>query len=88
MTRLFGFLLRSRYLEMLVPGYAATLTEQVRAFLQHRKAVGIIGFLAMLFFSSTAFSILESAMSAIVPYAYILVMGLGIVLVPACERSS
>jgi YihY family inner membrane protein len=88
----------STYLEMVVPGYAATLTEQVRAFLEHRKAVGIIGFLVMLFFSSSAFSMLENAMSviffqrviiqrrnflisAIIPYVYIFVMGLGIVLV-------
>jgi membrane protein len=88
----------SMYLEMLIPGYAATLTEQARAFLEHRKVVGIIGFLVMLFFSSTAFSILENAMSvifdqrvriqqrnilvsAIIPYVYIFVMGLGIVLV-------
>lgn len=86
------------YLEMLVPGYAATLTEQVRAFLEHRTAVGFIGFLVMLFFSSTAFSVLESAISviffqrvrihhrnffisAVIPYLYIFVMGLGIVLV-------
>lgn len=88
----------STYLEMVIPGYAATLTEQVRAFLEHRKVVGIIGFLGMLFFSSTAFSMLENAMSviffqrviilrrnflisAIIPYVYILVMGIGVVLV-------
>ena len=88
----------STYLEMVIPGYAATLTEQVRAFLEYRKVVGIIGFLVMLFFSSLAFSMLENAMaviflqrvsikrrnlliSAIIPYAYIFVMGLGIVLV-------
>jgi membrane protein len=55
----------STYLEMLIPGYSATLTEQVQAFLEHRKAVGFIGFLGMLFFSSTAFSMLENAMSVI-----------------------
>lgn len=88
----------SMYLEMVIPGYAATLTEQVRAFLENRNVVGIVGFLGMLFFSSTAFSMLENAMSviffqsvriqrrtffvsAIIPYLYILVMGLGIVLV-------
>jgi YihY family inner membrane protein len=86
------------YLEMVIPGYAATLTEQVLAFLEHRKVVGFIGFIGMLFFSSTAFSMLESAMSvifyqqvkahrrnfivsAIIPYIYIVLMGLGIVLV-------
>lgn len=55
----------STYMEMVVPGYAATLTEQVKAFLEQRKAVGIIGFLSMLFFSSTAFSMLSDAMSII-----------------------
>jgi membrane protein len=87
----------SLYLKMLIPGYAATLTEQVRAFLEHRTAVGFIGFIGMLFFSSTAFSTLENAISvifyhrvriqsrrfiisAIIPYLYIFVMGLGIIL--------
>ncbi|WP_246561199.1 YihY/virulence factor BrkB family protein [Geobacter grbiciae] len=88
----------STYLGMVIPGYAVTLTEQVRGFLEHRKAIGIIGFIVMLFFSSLAFSMLENAMSviffqrvriqrrnflisAIIPYLYIFVMGLGIVLV-------
>lgn len=35
----------STYLELLIPGYAATLTREVRVFLEHRKVVGIIGFL-------------------------------------------
>src|SRR5512135_2695515 len=88
----------STYLEMVIPGYAATLTEQVRVFLVHRNVISIIGFLVMLFFSSIAFTVLENAMSviffhrvrikrrhflisAIIPYVYILVLGLGIMLV-------
>lgn len=88
----------SMYLGMIIPGYAATLTEQVQAFLEYRKVVGIVGFLSMLFFSSTAFSMLESALSvifiqstrmkrhtflisAIIPYLFIVVMGIGIVMV-------
>lgn len=88
----------SIYLEMVIPGYAATLTEQVRSFLENRKVVGFIGLFGMLFFSSLAFSMLENAMSvifaqrvtvqrrtffisAIIPYLYIIVMGVGIVLV-------
>lgn len=88
----------SRYLEMAVPGYAATLTDQVRVFLEHRAAIGFIGFAGLVFFSSLAFSMLQSAMSvifsrhqrgprrnflvsAIIPYGYILVLGLGVVLV-------
>lgn len=87
---------------MVIPGYAATLTEQVRVFLEHRKVIGIVGFLVMLFFSSIAFSMLENAMSviffksvrirrrnfiisAIIPYAYIFLMGLGIVLISFVE---
>jgi len=88
----------SRYLEMVIPGYAATLTEQVRAFLENRTAIGVIGFAGLLFFSSLAFSMLQSAMSvifsrhprpprrnylvaAVIPYGYIFVMGIGIVVV-------
>ena len=88
----------STYLEMVIPGYAATLTEQVLKFLENKNVVGGIGFVVMLFFSSTAFSMLENAMSviffqqvrtkrrsfllsAITPYLYIFVMGVGIVLV-------
>jgi YihY family inner membrane protein len=88
----------STYLDMMIPGYAATLTDQARVFLENRKVVGIIGLLVMLFFSSIAFTVLENAMSviffhrvrshhrhflisAIIPYVYILLMGLGILLV-------
>jgi membrane protein len=88
----------STYTGMVIPGYGAILTEQVQVFLGHRRAVGIIGILAMLFFSSMAFSVLESAMSvifirrvrisrrnflvsAVIPYVYVLSIGLGIVLV-------
>jgi membrane protein len=92
------FLTLSTYLDMIVPGYAATLTEQARAFLLHRHVIGFIGFLAMLFFSSMAFTVLENAMSVIfyhrvkiqrrsflvstlIPYVYIFVLGLGILVV-------
>jgi len=88
----------STYLEMLIPGYAATLTDQVRIFLEHRKVVGMIGILCILFFSSIAFMVLENAMSVIfshrvrierrhflisviIPYVYIFLIGLAILLV-------
>jgi len=88
----------STYLEMVIPGYAATLTDQVRVFLEHRNMVSIVGLLVMLFFSSLAFTVLENAMSviffhrvrisrrhflvsAVIPYLYILVLGLGILIV-------
>ncbi|OGW32753.1 MAG: ribonuclease R [Nitrospirae bacterium GWC2_56_14] len=88
----------STYIEMMIPGYAVTLTEQVLVFLEHGTTVGSFVFLAMLFFSSIAFTVLESAMSviffhrirthrrhlllsAVIPYVYILLIGLGILLV-------
>jgi membrane protein len=55
----------SPYLEMAMPGYAATLNEHVRVFIQHRNVIGIVGFMVMLFFSSIAFTVLENAMSVI-----------------------
>jgi membrane protein len=92
------FLTLSTYFEMMIPGYAATLTEQARVFLENRSFVGVIGLLVMLFFSSIAFTVLENAMSvifyhrvrarkrhflisAIIPYAYMLLMGLGVLIV-------
>jgi YihY family inner membrane protein len=92
------FLTLSTYLDMVIPGYAATLTEQVRVFLEHRKVVGVFGFVVMLFFSSIAFSVLENALSVIfahrvriknrrflvsiiIPYVYIFLMGLAILIV-------
>jgi YihY family inner membrane protein len=83
---------------MVIPGYTAVLAEQVQVFLEHRQAVGIIGFLGMLFFSSMAFGVLQSSMSvifanpvsirrrnflvsAVIPYLYVLGIGLGIVLI-------
>ncbi len=88
----------STYIEMMIPGYAATVTEQVRVFLAHDKSVGSFVFLVMLFFSSIAFTVLESAMavifshrvrirrrhyllSAVIPYVYIFLIGLGVLLV-------
>lgn len=52
-------------LAMVVPGYAAALTDQVRIFLENRHVVGVIGSISVLFFSSLAFSVLENAMSVI-----------------------
>ena len=88
----------STYIEMIIPGFAKTLTEEAEIFIEHGNAVGAFVFLAMLFFSSMAFSVLEGAMSvifshrfrdphrhfllsAIIPYVYILLMGLGVLLV-------
>lgn len=88
----------ARNLDLLIPGYADSLANQVRTFLVRRHLVGVVGFIIMLFFSSMAFSVLESTMavifshhkqslqrpffiSAIIPYVYILLMALGLLLV-------
>ncbi len=55
----------TRNLELLVPGYAESLASQVRGFLARRHLVGVVGFLIMMFFSSMAFSVLESTMAVI-----------------------
>jgi len=52
-------------LEFVVPGRASAITEQVSGFLEHRQVIGVVGTLALLFFSSMAFTVLESAMGMI-----------------------
>jgi membrane protein len=84
----------SRFLEMALPGYAAALTEQVRVFLRYRGLIGTVGILVLVFFSSIAFSVLESAIStifhrvrpprrhflvsSIIPYLFIVIIALGV----------
>ena len=55
----------SSNLAMIIPGHAAALTNQVKAFIRNRHVVGVIGSVSVLFFSSLAFSVLENAMSVI-----------------------
>lgn len=55
----------SVYMDMVIPGYAGTLAEQMQPFIEHRTVVGLVGFFVMLFFSSMAFSMLENAMTLI-----------------------
>lgn len=52
-------------LQLVIPSQAAVVTEQVESFLAHREVVGIVGLLALIFFSSTAFTVIESAMAII-----------------------
>jgi membrane protein len=52
-------------LQLVIPGQAAVVTEQVASFLAHREVVGIVGLLVLIFFSSTAFTVIESAMAII-----------------------
>ena len=85
-------------LELIVPGHAEKIADEVRALFRYRQFVGIIGIGVMLFFSSMAFTMLENAMSvifyhrikthrrhflisAIIPYVYMILMGIGIVIV-------
>jgi membrane protein len=85
-------------LKLVIPGHAEMVADQIWGFLARRKLIGVVGILVMLFFSSMAFTVLESAMavifshrvrrhrrhfliSAIIPYVYILLVGLGLLLV-------
>lgn len=54
-----------RALEWVVPGQSAALVQELKAFLEHRAALGLMLLGTMLFFSSLAFSVLESAISVI-----------------------
>lgn len=53
------------YLAWVAPGLADTLTGEVNAFIGQWRVIGIVGLLALLFFSSLAFTALENAMSVI-----------------------
>ena len=87
-----------RYLEWLVPGQSRAIVGELSNFLDHREFIGWVLGITMLFFSSLAFTVLESAMSvifvhrivarkrhylvsALLPYLYILSLGIGMLLV-------
>lgn len=87
-----------RYLDWLVPGQAPAIVTELAHFLDHRQVIGWTLLLTMLFSSSLAFTVLESAMSviflrrvavrrrrwlisALIPYVYMLCLGLGLLLV-------
>jgi len=53
------------YLVLVVPGQVDAILQQVDVFLQSRNVIGFLGILLLLFFSSFAFTALESAMSVI-----------------------
>lgn len=85
-----------RYLALLVPGEARPVLEQVRIFFEHRQAFSWLVGGVLLFFSSLAFSVLESAMaaifshrleakrpfliSALLPFAFIMLLTLGFII--------
>jgi membrane protein len=83
-----------RYIGLIIPGDSTAVLAQVRNILEHREVASWVVLVAMLFFSSLAFGVLESAMSIIfehrvktkrrplwvsllLPYIYILLLGLG-----------
>lgn len=87
-----------RYLEWLIPGQSRAVVRELSNFLDHRELIGWVLGITMLFFSSLAFTVLESAMavifvhraaarrrhfliSALLPYLYILSLGVGMLLV-------
>jgi len=88
-----------RYLEWLVPGQSKAVIGELRDFLASTEVVGWLLLGTMLFFSSLAFSVLESAfsmiflhrlevmkkrryiVSAVLPYVYILCLGVGVLAV-------
>ena len=79
----------------LMPGHTDELSQQVQSFLRNRELIGWVGVIVLLFFSSWAFRSLEDAfsvifprpqaarrlwISAVIPYAFIFVLGLGLLL--------
>ena len=93
-----------RYLEWLIPGQSNAVIGELAHFLDHRGVIGWVLLVTMVFFSSLAFTVLESAMSviflhrevirrrrflvsAVMPYCYILFLGLGLLLVTLVSGS-
>jgi membrane protein len=87
-----------RYLEWLVPGQSKAIVSELATFVEHRHVIGIVLLATMIFFSSLAFTVLESAMSVIffhrlavrrrrfvvsvlLPYLYILLLGVGFLVI-------
>lgn len=80
--------------EHFAPAHAGLLLDAVRAFMESRDIIGIVGLPVMLFFSSFAFRMLEDSIaiifhrpdnphrnfwvSAVLPYAFILILGAGL----------
>ena len=54
-----------RYLEWLLPGQSKAIVAELSSFLDHRSVLGPVLLVTMIFFSSLAFSVLESAMAVI-----------------------
>lgn len=84
-------------LMLVAPGLADTLTREVATFVANWRFIGAVGVVSLLFFSSLAFTSLENAMSlifyhrvkqrrhflvsAVIPYLYILVLAIAVLLI-------
>jgi membrane protein len=87
-----------RYLAWLLPGQSNAIVGELAKFVDHRDVIGWVLLVTMLFFSSLAFTVLENAMSviflhrhfmvsALIPYGYILTLGIGLLLVTLVSGS-
>ncbi len=54
-----------RYLEWLLPGQSRAIVRELSNFLEHRDVLGPVLIVTIIFFSSLAFTVLESAMAVI-----------------------
>jgi len=52
-------------LELVVPGHAELVTDQIQAVLTHRELIGGVGIVMLLFFSGMAFSVMQAAFDLI-----------------------
>jgi membrane protein len=85
-------------LDLVLPGQSEIVGEQIHQLLTSWQAVGILGLIAVLFFSAAAFTVLEGAMavifhhrtvarrrhplvSALLPYLFICLVGMGLLLI-------
>ena len=93
-----------RYLEWVMPGQSEAVIGELASFLDHRKVIGWVLLVTMLFFSTLAFTVLENAMSviflhrvvvrrrhflvsAVIPYCYIVFLGMGLLLMTLVSGS-
>jgi YihY family inner membrane protein len=57
-------------LELVIPGQAQAMTEEIAALLMHRELIGGLGILMLLFFSGLAFGVLQDAFSLIFEHRF------------------
>jgi YihY family inner membrane protein len=52
-------------LQLIIPAASDTVSEHLKVFLANRHLIGWVGFVVLVFFATTAFTVLENAMSVI-----------------------